>query len=150
MSPHPDDVPLPFSRLDLAAMKRREFVTKNSQWEEFDFLLLFNVTITHTIRLPAPFLFDHDIRHGWSLSEIELDEYLAQQQYMAPVVDAAAHEDEYQAPPLHAPEGYLAPHGEGSSSQHPGRMSFSTRDARYDPWAHHYGSGAGGNSCGSH
>ena len=149
MSPHPDDVPLPFSRLDLAAMKRHEFDTENSQWGEFDFMLLFNVTTTRIISLPTPFLFDHDIRHGWSLSEIELDEYLAQQQFQVPAVDAVAHEDEYQAPPSHAPEGYLAPHGEGPSYQHPGRMSFSTRDAQYDPWAHHYGSGAGGSSWGS-
>ena len=55
MAPHLDDFPLPFSRPDFAAMKRHEFISRNPQWGEFDFLLLFNVTTTRIVCLPAPF-----------------------------------------------------------------------------------------------
>ena len=85
---HPDDMTLTFSCLDLDAMKRRGFINKSSHWGNLNFMLLFNKSTTCTIRLPAPFLFDRDIRHRWSLSEVKLDEYLAQQQFQDPAANA--------------------------------------------------------------
>ena len=138
-----DDLPLPFLRLDLDAMKRHEFVTRNSELGNLDYMIRFNEKCSRIIRLPAPLFFSFTSRNGWSFTEVELDEYLARQQFYAPMMEADAPEDEEPEQILPPPEEPAAQWGEGSSSwsEEPSsweasRMSFSAHDVQQDPWSY--------------
>ena len=74
--PHPDDVPFPFVRFDLAAMKRHEFVTRAYEVGSLDYILRFRSTTKREIRLPAPILFDFSCRNGSSFDVIQFDEFV--------------------------------------------------------------------------
>ena len=76
-------------------MKRHEFITRRSHWGNLNFVMKFDDDTDSTVLLPAPLLFDYNVRRGWSLSEVELDEYLVQQQFYAPAEDADIQEDEH-------------------------------------------------------
>ena len=99
-----DDLPLPFSRLDIDAMKRHEFITRSSHWGNLNCVMIFDDNTDRTVLLPAPILFDYNVSSGWSLTKVEQDEYLVQQQFHAPAEDAEAQEDEHQALAPPAPD----------------------------------------------
>ena len=71
-----DDAPFPFISFDLTAMKRHEFVTRTSEFGNLVYIMRFGEFTTREIRLPAPLLFDHASRNGWSFTAIELDEFV--------------------------------------------------------------------------
>src|SRR3954466_4747195 len=74
--PCPDDAIFPFVSLDLAAMKRHFFVTKASDRYALDYILRFKDSVTRTVRLPAPLVFDFSRRNGYRFSVAEFDELM--------------------------------------------------------------------------
>ena len=111
-----DDLPLPFLRLDLEAMKRHEFVTRGYELGNLDYMLRFSETCNRTVCLPAPLFFSFTFRNGWSVIEVELDEYLDQQQFYVPTTKVDAPEDEEPEQIQPPPEEPVAQWGKGSSS----------------------------------
>ena len=74
-----DDLEMRVGRLNLAAMKSRNFVTNDSTLENLQYRLLFafNLDTPRFLRIPAPLLFDPIARGGYFFSEEVLDQYLA-------------------------------------------------------------------------
>ena len=149
-----DDFPLPFLRFDLNAMKRHEFVTRTSEFGNLVYMMKFGEVTTREIRIPAPLLFDFSSRNGWSFTATELDEFVAQQQFYAPMKGDAPEEEEPEEilPPQ---EESVARWGEGSSSWggessswEDSRTSVYAPEAPHDPWTYQYYPGAGGSSLG--
>src|SRR3954467_5960057 len=67
--------------VDLAAMKRHEFVTRTSEFGNLIYILRFGSFTTCEIRLPALLLFDYTRINGWSFSVIQFDEFMVQKQF---------------------------------------------------------------------
>jgi len=149
-----DDAPFPFISFDLTAMKRHEFVTRTSEFGNLVYIMRFGEFTTREIRLPAPLLFDHVSRNGWSFTAIELDEFVIQQRFHNPVEGVAPEEEEpEEIPPPH--EEPVAQWGEGPSSWggepsswEDSRTSVYAPKAPHDPWTYQYYPGAGGSSWG--
>ena len=149
-TPHPDDIPIPYASLDLAAMKRHKFVTMTSQFGNLVYILRFEKTITHEIRLPAPLLFDNTRRYGWSFNDIQFYEFMAHYQLHNPMEGVVPDEEERGEFPPFQGETFTE-HGEGSSSAWSAgpsswedlRTSVYAPEGSYDSWSYHY-PGAGG------
>ena len=160
-----DDAILPFTSLDLAAMKRNFFVTKASDRFALYYILRFKDNVERHVRLPAPLVFDFSRRNGYRFSVAEFDEITGRYQYHDPaergetdegrrVVYPPVQEEHEECSPVQ--EETVTPHGEGSSSgwesgpsasgwENP-RSSVYAPDSPYDPWTHQYYPGAGGSS----
>src|SRR3954465_12180308 len=82
--PCPDDIVFPFVSLDLAAMKRHFFVTQASDRFALDYILQFKDSVTCTVRLPAPLVFDFSRRNRYRFSVAEFDEIIGRYQYHDP------------------------------------------------------------------
>jgi hypothetical protein len=81
--PHILDLQFPEEKLDLNAMIHHKFISPPASLINLTFELTFFKKTTwrvvktdRSVRLPAPLLFNLDRRNGWSLTEIELDEYV--------------------------------------------------------------------------
>ena len=103
------------------------------------------------IRLPAPLLFDHSCRNGWSFNVIQFDEFVLQQQFHNPTEGVVPDEEGHmEFPPFQGET--VTQWGEGSSSAWSGepsswedpRTSVYALEAPYDPWTHLYYPGDGG------
>ncbi|KAE8779749.1 hypothetical protein D1007_47176 [Hordeum vulgare] len=118
-----DDTPFSLISFDLTAMKRHEFVTRTSEFGNLVYIMRFGELTTREIRLPASLLFDYTSRNGWSLTSIELDEFMIQQQF-------------------HNPMEEVVPEEEEPSPWEASRASAYAPEASYDSWSHQYHSGA--------
>src|SRR4051812_15666100 len=61
----PDDAILPFSSLDLAAIKRHFFVTRASDRSSLYYILRFKDNVERHVHIPAPLVFDFSSRNGF-------------------------------------------------------------------------------------
>src|SRR3954469_1075058 len=150
-TPHPDDIHFTYSSFDLVAMRRHKFVTMGSELNNLVYILRFGTTAERKIRLPTPLLFNFSSRNGWSFDVIQFDEFMVLHQFHNPMEGVVPDEEEHgELPPFReetAPE-----FGEGPSSAwrtdpsswETPRSLVYTPASFYDPWTHHYSSGAGG------
>src|SRR3954470_15251836 len=122
--PRPDDAILPFSSLDLAAMKRHFFVTRASDRSSLYYILRFKDNLERHVCMPAPLVFDFSSRNGFRFSVAEFDEIMGRYQYHDPTEGVDPDEGERVVYPpaqeeheVHAPAKYetVIPYGEGPS-----------------------------------
>ncbi|KAE8816208.1 hypothetical protein D1007_06332 [Hordeum vulgare] len=89
-----DDAHFPFKSFDLTAMKRHEFVTRTSEFDNLVYIMRFGEFTTREICLPAPILFDYTSKNGWSFTAIELDEFMIWQQFHNPMEGVVPEEED--------------------------------------------------------
>jgi hypothetical protein len=83
VGPHHFDIQLPIERLDLNSMISHQFISRWSTIDNLSYELVFvkktrwrTKTYERIVCLPAPLLFNLDVRQGWSFSEGDLDAYM--------------------------------------------------------------------------
>jgi hypothetical protein len=80
---HNLDIQFPIERLDLSSMIHHKFVSSWADLKNLSYEITFFkksgwrvVKSDPLVNLPAPLLFNHDAKEGWSLMEGELDTYM--------------------------------------------------------------------------
>lgn len=84
LAPHHSDLQFSIERLDLNYMVQHKFVSSWSSLSDLSYEITFLKSgwrggkSEKVVPLPAPALFNFDTRKGWSLTEEELDAYMAE------------------------------------------------------------------------